>query len=49
MQVQLKNVEYKGKHFEEVKVNIPTVTVLEDNHSLIRYFICKELDRILRG
>lgn len=49
MKIQLKGIEYKGTYFEEVTVDIPRITVLDDNHSLIRYYICKELDRILRG
>lgn len=49
MQLKISDIEYKGHYFEEVTVDIPKITAVEDNTRLIRYFIFKELDRILRG
>ncbi len=49
MKVTLDNIKYKGQFFKEVIVDIPQIEVLEDNDWIIQHYICKELDRRIRG
>ena len=49
MKVKLSNINYKGKYFEEVEVEIPrkaNVDLANDGW-LVRYYIQKELDRMI--
>ncbi len=50
MKVTLQGISFKGKYFDEVTVDIPKVSDLdnEDADWLISYYISKELGRMVK-